>query len=169
MIKILAMTSSNMQPYLFTTFYPMHLRKLHMQNKILLEMNEHIIFFFQLHSVVFPFMAEVCTHKNSLYFPMDDRGRNSIHDPHSFNPPLFLLSYWIAGSRQTQWWTVRSHSLLGAIPERGVLRREHGRERAERERHLLCLNLQCPRPVGTCSIGIFQSGFMFNTLVAYPS
>jgi len=57
MIKILAMTSSNMQPYLFTTFYPMHLRKLHMQNKILLEMNEHIIFFFQLHSVVFPFMA----------------------------------------------------------------------------------------------------------------
>jgi len=97
MIKILAMTSSNMQPYLFTTFYPMHLRKLHMQNKILLEMNEHIIFFFQLHSVVFPFMAEVCTHKNSLYFPMDDRGRNSIHDPHSFNPPLFLLSYWIAG------------------------------------------------------------------------
>jgi len=27
---------------------------------------------------------------------MDDRGRNSIHDPHSFNPPLLLLSFWIA-------------------------------------------------------------------------
>ena len=57
MIKILAMTSSNMQPYLFTTFYPIHLRKLHMRNKILPEMNGHIIFLFQLHSVVFPFMA----------------------------------------------------------------------------------------------------------------
>jgi len=80
---------------------------------------------------------------------------NEQHGPFMKKSIEWLGTGWSwPGSRRTPWWTVRGHGLHVAIPERGVLRIEHGRERAERERHLLHRDLQRPRPVGTCSIGI---------------